>query len=242
MTDAELFSHFSNLVQTIPDLYNEATDSDEKEIWLAKLDSLLNIMRETASLVELRLAINRGNNFGPNIFNESPKIIKRILLRTHALLELKVAPASRGAFIPVGSALDAYRLLSQIFGTAKKKIMVVDPYLDDKIIVEFLMNFGDSITIELLADAYYHKPSLKVASQKWLSQHSSERPLETRLSREKTLHDRLIIIDELQVWNVSQSFKDIAARSPASISKFYEETAKLKVVAYSQFWTAASPI
>jgi hypothetical protein len=56
------------------------------------------------------------------------------------------------------------------------------------------------------------------------------------------LHDRLIIVDWSQVWTLTQSLKDFAARSPASVIRVDGDLARLKIDAYEQLWTAAQPL
>jgi hypothetical protein len=48
------------------------------------------------------------------------------------------------------------------------------------------------------------------------------------------LHDRIIVIDRSEVWVLTQSLKDIANRSPASIVRF--DDPKIKINAYNKIW------
>jgi hypothetical protein len=68
------------------------------------------------------------------------------------------------------------------------------------------------------------------------------RPLEIRLAPARSLHDRLIIVDGAQAWTLTQSLKDFAARSPATIVKVDGETAGLKICAYDAIWRGAAPL
>jgi hypothetical protein len=56
------------------------------------------------------------------------------------------------------------------------------------------------------------------------------------------LHDRLIIVDDAKAWNVSQSFKNLAGRSPAFITVAPAEVTTLKISAYADLWAAATPL
>jgi hypothetical protein len=78
--------------------------------------------------------------------------------------------------------------------------------------------------------------------QRWAAQHGPKRPIEARATAPRLLHDRLIVVDDAKVWNVSQSFKDLAARSPASITVAPAEVASLKISAYADMWAAATPL
>jgi hypothetical protein len=70
----------------------------------------------------------------------------------------------------------------------------------------------------------------------------SVRPLEARLAPDRSLHDRLIIIDERDSWSLGQSFNALAARAPTSLIRADTETAQLKIQAHAQIWQAADPI
>jgi hypothetical protein len=241
MTDEELYGHFSNLVQTVPDFTRPA--HNEVDLWLAKLDSLLKLMNDTVGLLELRRHVAAHNQ--SILITGSTNIaryINAILLRNHSFLELKLSPALRGGFIPVGSSFDGFKLVNQIFGRAQASLFVIDPYMDEKILTDFLISTSDNIEVKLLSDQLTHRPTLKVATEKWRLQYGASKPLATKLAAERTLHDRLIIVDDTEVWTVTQSFKDLAIRSPASIIKVDDETARLKSLAYLQMWALSSPI
>jgi hypothetical protein len=62
------------------------------------------------------------------------------------------------------------------------------------------------------------------------------------LAPAKTLHDRLIIVDEAIVWLLGQSFNKLAERSHTSIVRVDTETAALKIRAYTKEWEAATPL
>ena len=119
--------------------------------------------------------------------------------------------------------------------------MVVDPYLDEKML-EFATTIPEHITIRLLADEKLHKPSFSPAVGRWKQQHEAVRPLEARLARQGLLHDRLIVLDNAEVFELSQSLNAFATRSPASIHETDNELAPLKVAAYQRFWSDAVPL
>ncbi|ARU25109.1 phosphoribosyltransferase (plasmid) [Ralstonia solanacearum] len=86
------------------------------------------------------------------------------------------------------------------------------------------------------------KPGLKPAAESWAKQYNSVRPIEVRLAPAKSLHDRLITVDDAQAWTLTQSLKDFAARSPASIVRVDTETASLKIHAYAAIWQSAAAL
>jgi hypothetical protein len=54
-----------------------------------------------------------------------------------AVVEVELPASSAGAFIPTGNTFDALAAVIKIFALAKTELLVVDPYLDEKI---FLWN------------------------------------------------------------------------------------------------------
>ena len=79
------------------------------------------------------------------------------------------------------------------------------------------------------------------ATRRWVTDEPRTK-LEIRQASRKALHDRLIIFGRDDVHLVSQSFKDIAARSPASIQKASPEVAEGKQEHYEELWREAETI
>jgi hypothetical protein len=80
------------------------------------------------------------------------------------------------------------------------------------------------------------------AAERWRMQYGGARPLEVRVSEPKLLHDRLIVVDQKTVWSLTQSFKDLAARSPTSIIRTPPEISAAKMEAYADLWDGATPL
>jgi hypothetical protein len=150
--------------------------------------------------------------------------------------------ASDGAFIDAGNVLDAFAAIGNVLANAKADVLVVDPYMDEKALTEFAHLVPRGTSIRLLADAQGHKPTLAPAAKRWVAQYGSAHPLEVRLSAARSLHDRLIVVDEKEVWVLTQSLNAFAARAPASIVKVDSETATLKIDAYKGLWQGAQPL
>jgi hypothetical protein len=120
--------------------------------------------------------------------------------------------------------------------------LIIDPYMDGIAVTKYAVSAPETVTIRLLAHAKDHKPTLKPAIQSWQTQYPT-RPMEGRLAASKRLHDRLIIIDRKDVWNVTQSLNALAARSPAEILKTADaQIATDKTAHYEAEWQAAALI
>lgn len=120
--------------------------------------------------------------------------------------------------------------------------LIVDPYLDEIALSDFVLMVPEKVPVRLLADQFYLKPTLRAACQRWAQQHGTTRPISARLASPRTLHDRVIFIDNNEAYLLSQSLNAIAARSPATITRADPDLTKMKVHAYQQIWNVAAPL
>jgi hypothetical protein len=147
--------------------------------------------------------------------------------------------AALGTFIPVGASFTAVDALTKIFGPATASVLIVDPYADANLLTDFAVLVPEGVRLMVLADKERPKPALLPAAKAWAQQYGQARPLEVRLVRENGIHDRLIIVDDRDVWMVGQSFNALAKRAPSSMARVDPETASMKVRAYRSIWMAA---
>ena len=168
--------------------------------------------------------------------------ITAAIYRALARAELNAPASVKDSFIPVGNDFDAMRAIAKVLQAATNNFLIVDPYMDEKALVVFAALASQGVTIRLLADQHDAKPSLRPAVEAWRNQHGKARPVDARLAPAKSLHDRLLVVDGTSVWTLTQSLNSFAKRSPASIVKVDNETAKLKIAAYEAIWLAAAPV
>lgn len=179
-------------------------------------------------------------NFGELIFRmQAAKPMLSILRRTAAVAELESPTAAQGAFIHAGDVFAAMIALGKIFKGATKDVLIVDPYMDETALSDFALMVPETVPIRLLSDNLSVKPTLRPARDRWLKQYTS-RPLEARLAPDRTLHDRVIIIDGNAAYISTQSLNALAARSPATVMRADPETTKLKIEAYETIWKSAT--
>jgi hypothetical protein len=158
-----------------------------------------------------------------------------------ATAELYAPAAAQGAFIPANNRFDAFAAINKLLQSAKTDVLIVDPYMDESILTEFGGSVPDGIPLRLLSDGASVRPALAPAAKAWASQHGTKRPLFFRLAPQKTLHDRVILIDRTTAHTLTQSLKDFAKRSPAEIVRT-DDTAALKISAYEAVWAAAKVV
>jgi hypothetical protein len=155
---------------------------------------------------------------------------------------MKIPVSAQGAFISERKPHDAMVAVGKVLKSAKSDILLVDPYMDETALTDFVSQADETVTLRLLADAKDHKPSFKPAVERWNKQHQTAKPIEARLAGSRSLHDRLIVIDRKAAWVLTQSLKDLAVRSPASLVRADGDSAQLKIAAYQSIWDAALPI
>jgi hypothetical protein len=159
-------------------------------------------------------------------------------------MELLVPAALQGVFIPGGDTWDGYAAIVKIMQLECDDLLIVDPYLNSVIYTDLAPHSVAKKGVRCIASKRNENHAgLLASSNRWLADPiSANRPVPVRYAPSATLHDRLIIVDGEQVWLVSQSPKDIAKRSPASVSRADGELAEMKVLHYSDLWSQSSPI
>lgn len=214
----------------------------DTKLWLARAVLLVEAGEDISDIAGVKAAVLTLSRTQPFVFGDNGwQTIQVILYRTFARAEAASPATSQGGFIPTGEFFSAFTAIAQIVGKAAADVLFVDPYADATVLMRFAVLVPETVTIRVLSDASTVKPDLKPALHLWTTQYGASRPAEGRLASARALHDRLIIVDNKDAWIVTQSFKDMAARSPTSILKAPDEMAALKVSAYAAIWQASSP-
>lgn len=194
----------------------------------------------TMELINLRTYFDHANRNGAS--DLTANMIAQNIDTVLAKLELKLPADTQGAFIPAGGVFDGYQAVSKAIATAKKHVFFIDPYGDDQLISDFVPLAAEGMPVFVLTDEHYAKPSLKPAAVRWVAQWGSKRPLEVRLARARSLHDRLLVVDSSTAWVVGQSFKDLAKRAHSSLVRMDQESGTLKIDAHLEIWKTASKL
>lgn len=232
------YSQIKALIASTPAIY-ETQRSPETQLWMGRVTALIQQTLGASGMISLGTHKGhlRSDIFGPAAAND----IMALLYEALAIVELELPPGAQGAFIPAGNAFDAMSAVSKIFATATTDLFVVDPFFDEKILTEFAQFAGEGVTIRLLADVAGVKGTLAPAVKSWHIQFGEKRPLFVKHAPARSLHDRLILIDNRQVWTLGQSFNALALRAPTSFNKSDADIAVLKLQAFQAIWDAAAP-
>ena len=171
--------------------------------------------------------------------------VSRVMAAAHrifARVELQAPHSATGSFINAGAGFDALATLAKILGSVKSHVLLVDPYMGAAALTDVATLLPANRELGLLADEGAVKPALAPAAEKWIAQYGAERPLKVCLAPRRTLHDRLLLVDDSDAWILTQSVEHFAARSPATIQKSDQETARLKFDAYTAAWKSGTVI
>ncbi len=260
MTPETILLKLRDLINNIPDLAREPP-TPKVQFWLGEASGFIKESGELGEFNKLMLEIGKLEIFTDRELFIKERMnatfnIRAVLFRVQTIMQIKAIEAkdaevkaakvqtpdvSQEFFIGVGKSFDFFKAISNIFGQATKEILIVDPYLDNKILTKFAEIVEEKITIKLLTNTKSHnRGTIQPAFEEWVTQYGSIRPIELRIAPNNSLHDRLVIVDKIGVWMLSQSFKDFAIRADGNIMPLQQPDLKLE--ACNAIWDDAKPI
>jgi hypothetical protein len=120
-----------------------------------------------------------------------------------ALMECGEAKFRQGVFFE-NQIFDAYHVISDLFRTAKKSILIIDNYVDDSVLVH-LTEVAKGVKVKILTKSISEKLSLDI--KKFSAQYF---PIVAEVFT--LAHDRYIVIDHEKVYHVGASLKDLGKK------------------------------
>jgi hypothetical protein len=114
-------------------------------------------------------------------------------------LESKDSLPQQGIFFE-GQIFDAYMFISNIIRSAQNSIVLFDNYIDDSVLTQ--LDKRDKTVSAVIYTQQVDK-KLQLDIQKHNSQYA---PIEIKVI--KTIHDRFLMIDEIDVYHIGASLKD----------------------------------
>jgi len=103
-----------------------------------------------------------------------------------------------------GQIFDAYTFVSKLFRSAKESIVIIDNYLNDSVLTH-LTKRNEKIRVLLLSKNI--SKSLILDVEKYNKQHPH-----IEIKEFKNAHDRFIIIDNITIYHVGASLKDLGKK------------------------------
>jgi hypothetical protein len=116
-------------------------------------------------------------------------------------------------------------MIEKILVSAKKRIYIIDPYVDHSLFTLYLDDAGPDVEIKVLTKNMYDK--FEAVARKFKAQRQN---FEVRLLDD--IHDRQILVDD-RAWIFGQSLKN-AGNKPLSIIELMNPN--LLETAFSQLW------
>lgn len=238
-TPEQLLSLLQAAIREAPAFTYDGPMSEQERRWLGRVDAILEASGKIPALAAFRSA---RHSLGTILQSRDDLLMP--LYDVLSAMELLVPASMQGAFIPPRDTWDGYSALVKLIQSECDDILIVDPYLNSDIYLYFAPHSAAKKGIRCLC----HKMNqtfagLQASAGKWASDSvSQQHPVEVRFAGDKSLHDRLIIIDGKEAWIITQSIKDIAKRSPASVTRAESELAKMKSDYYESLWANATPL
>lgn len=224
----------------MPDLATEAPLTTEELKWLARAVTLADNVLELSDRISLSTATYflTGHSRSSNA-----QKIAILMHKALALAEVNAPISAKSGFIPINEPFAALREFGKIVGTAATDVLIIDPYMDAKVVTDFATLVNEYVSIRLLFDSYSTRPeALLPALQRWTAQYSVNRPLAVRQAKPRALHDRHNFVDGKNVWSMTQSLKDFAKGSPASFIPIEGDMVESKIEFYESVWKDAKVI
>lgn len=163
--------------------------------------STVSIIRIFANMRKLIMSQN-------SIFQRFERVEKRLSLHDNNFdklfdaLKSTQAQPNQGIFYD-GQVFEAYSFVSDLVREAKNNIILIDNYIDDTVLTLFSKNQTIDVTI------YTHTISkqLKLDLEKYNTQYK-----DIEIKTFKYSHDRFMIIDDVNIYHIGASLKDLGKK------------------------------
>ena len=129
-----------------------------------------------------------------------------------------------------GQIYDAYSLIIDIFKKAKKKIVIIDNYIDDSILKMLTKKNKNVEVVILTSDNDRGRSSVCPISKLDIQKFNKEYPT-LKVANSNTFHDRFIIIDNQELYHCGASIKDLGKKCFA-INKIVDNNIISKIIGY----------
>ena len=163
----------------------------------------INIFR---AFVNMRKFLSQNNNMFKRVSNLEEKQIATDLKieKVLNLIESKEIKPKQGIFFD-GQMFDAYEFVADLIRSAKKNIKLIDNYVDDTVLTLFSKN--QNINVIIYTQKRSFTKQLKLDLEKYNSQYR-----EIKIKEFNKSHDRFMIIDDVEVYLIGASLKDLGKK------------------------------
>jgi hypothetical protein len=103
-----------------------------------------------------------------------------------------------------GQMFDAYKFISDLIRKAEKSIVLIDNYIDDKVLTMFSKR-NDGVNLTIYTKQLNKQMALDI--EKFNQQYAPVEIIEMKLA-----HDRFLIIDQTELYHIGASLKDLGKK------------------------------
>lgn len=167
------------------------------------VDVSINIIR---TFIEMREFIKNNEEIFNRLIKVEYKMLeydKKFDLVFNELQKDKESEFKQKIFLD-GQIYDAYSLIIDIIKKAKEKILIIDNYIDDRIL-EMLVKKNKNVKVTILTSEKSNISKLDI--QKF----NKEYPI-LEIAKSNKFHDRFIVIDNKEIYHVGASLKDLGKK------------------------------
>lgn len=230
MENAALAAELRALADDAPDLKAYDGSSRRYHEWLGKLYALV-LLWEPKEASDVLSWTNYLNN--PYMREEYGARLLSLLFRAIAVVSTETKAQTGHVFGP-GAAYDFFKTFRDLLKTATQSILVVDPYLDDTILGDYLTSVSKQVSTRLLVDKYANtfKPAAPLLA--------AQNQMKVEVRKSNSIHDRVLFLDNASCWVLGQSIKDAANSKPTYLAPLDAEMTAFKKADYEEIWATAA--
>ncbi len=140
-----------------------------------------------------------------------------------------------GQVYQAGKEYDFFTDLKGIIADAKTEILIVDAYFDGAAFDAYLGTVDRGLAIKILCGNY----ASDVAS--YAKKFTAQTGASVELRKTKSVHDRVVFLDESDCWVVGASIKD-AGKKPTYLLPLAPQITPMKRQIYEDIWSASAPV
>lgn len=154
----ELYRRLGRLIEEAPPFGGVSVLTTQQLVWVGRAEALLEASGDVTAQTEFGFA--KIQIASPITREVGISSMMLSLYRVLGAAELASPPGAQGAFIPVGKSFDAYAAIAKVFFQASSDIFVIDPYMDDTVLLDFAGLVPTGVMLRLLSDGASTRPSL----------------------------------------------------------------------------------
>lgn len=153
------------------------------------------------SFIEMRRFLNNNGHIFQEISNIKGKLLEHDKKFDEIFNELQHEENIKQKIFFEGQIWDSYSLIVDIIKKAKKKILIIDNYIDDSIL-KMLSKKNENVEVVILTSNKSNIQNLDI--QKFNKEYPT-----LKVAKTNKFHDRFIIIDNKELYHCGASIKDL---------------------------------